>query len=160
MARTQTGKTSNTPSTAPVQARPALGEWVFLKFGRSGAKLIHRLSAVALRTAVLFFDYLLVLFTAVNVLPNVAALVQQGTGVSVDMRIDVVLAGWLIPVIFIAAAILVGEVFVMGRLWRFASRLSRKIERALLRDEPKNTGAASHTKGPVSNRRAKIAAVS
>lgn len=160
MARNQTGRSVDTPSAAPAQARMAPGEWVFLKFGRSGAKLVHRLSAAALRTAVLFFDYLLVLFTAVNVLPNVAAFVQQGTGVTVDMRIDAVLAGWLIPVIFIAAAILVGEVFMMGRLWRFASRLIRRIEQALFRGEPQKAGAAPRKTGSAANRRAKIAAVS
>lgn len=160
MARTQSRRNISTPPVAPAQAKPAPGEWVLLKFGRTGAKLIHRLSAVALRAAVLFFDYLLVLFTAVSVLPNVGALVQQGTGVTVDLRMDAVLAGWLIPVVFIAAAILVGEVFLMGRVWRFASRLIRKMDLALFGNEPQTAGAAPRGRGSASNRRAKIAAVS
>lgn len=161
MARTQINRNSKSPSeTASPATRQSVGDWIFLKFGRLGAKVIHRGAAFALRGVVLFFDYLLVLFTAVNVLPNVAALVQQGTGVTLEMRVDAVIAGWLIPVLFIAAAILVGEVFIMGRLWRFASRMIGKAEQSLFRLDAAESAAPVRGKSTPKNRQIKIAAVS
>jgi hypothetical protein len=88
---------------------------------------------VALLALVLFADYLIVLFTAVNVLPNIAALIQQGTGVTLNARIDAVIAGWLIPVLFIVAAVFVAEIFLMRQLWRSTIKLTRNMGRSLFR---------------------------
>ena len=118
--RTQIEKIHKTPA-APAAGSLTLGDRVYLKFGWPMVKSLHVLATVLLFGLVLLVDYLLVLFTAVSVLPNIAALIQKGTGVTVDMRIDAVIAGWLIPVLFIVAAVLVGEVFLMRRLWRFAA---------------------------------------
>lgn len=98
-----------------------LGDRMYLRFGFPVVRGLHLLATVVVYGLALIVDYLLVLFTAVSVLPNIAALIQKGTGVTVDMRIDAVIAGWLIPVLFIVAAVLVGEIFMMRRLWRFAS---------------------------------------
>lgn len=110
-----------------------LGDRIYLKFGMFGARTLHRIVTVALLALVLFADYLIVLFTAVNVIPNIAALVQQGTGVTLEARLDTVLAGWLIPVLFIVAMVLVAEIFLLRQLWRSAMKLSRRIGASLFR---------------------------
>lgn len=137
MSRTKPSTIRNSPAvTAPSSSSStqlSLGDRVYLKFGRFGTKVIHRLASVALLALVLFVDYLLVLFTAVNVLPNIAVLIQQGTGVTLDARIDAVIAGWLIPVLFIVAAVLVGEIVVMRRLWRFATGVISRMGHSLFR---------------------------
>lgn len=117
----------------PVVSGFTLGDRIYLRFGRFGARTIHRIVTVVLLALVLFADYLIVLFTAVNVIPNIAALVQQGTGVTLEARLDAVLAGWLIPVLFIVAMVLVAEVFLLRQLWRSAMKLTRRIGHSLLR---------------------------
>ncbi|MGY4541214.1 hypothetical protein ACVWY0_001123 [Arthrobacter sp. UYNi723] len=137
MSRTKSSTIRNSPAVSAPSASSSrqltLGDRVYLKFGRFGTKVIHRLASVAVLALVLFVDYLLVLFTAVNVLPNIAVLIQQGTGVTLDARIDAVIAGWLIPVLFIVAAVLVGEIVVMRRLWRFATGVTRRMGQSLFR---------------------------
>jgi hypothetical protein len=118
--RTHIQKIRTSPAAAAAGSL-TLGDRVYLKFGWPMVKSLHVAATALVFGLVLFVDYLLVLFTAVNVLPNIAALIQQGTGVTVEMRIDTVIAGWLIPVLFIVAAVLVGEIFLMRRLWRFAA---------------------------------------
>jgi hypothetical protein len=132
--RTSTRKTSSTPAPAEAGAL-TLADRAYLKFGLPMVRSVHALATVLLFGLVLLADYLIVLFTAVNVLPNIAALVQRGTGVTVDMRIDAVIAGWLLPVLFIIAAVLVGEVFVMRGLWRFAAGRRKALAGWLFRLE-------------------------
>jgi hypothetical protein len=137
MSRTKTRTIRNTPGGVAVPVPTAeiftFGDRVFLKFGPQGTRAIYLFVAFLLLVLVLFVDYLLVLFTAVNVVPNIAVLVQQGTGITPDMRIDAVIAGWLLPVLFIVAAVLVGEVFMMRRLWRFARGFIQSMRRSLFR---------------------------
>lgn len=116
--RTQIEKIHKTPAAA---GSLTLGDRVYLKFGWPMVKAIHVAATALVFGLVLLADYLLVLFTAVSVVPNIGALIQKGTGVTVDMRIDAVIAGWLLPVLFIVAAVLVGEIFLMRRMWRFAA---------------------------------------
>lgn len=165
MSRNQNKKTraaEDKPAGAVV-LNPALtpADRVFLKFGRPGAKLVHQLIAVLLGTAVLFFDYLLVMYTAVSVLPNIAALLQQGTGVTLEMRPDTVIAGWLVPLLFLTAVVLVAEVFLMRRLWRWTRDLSRRVGASLFRLDDKTEKSAPRA-GKVSRlpRPTKITAVS
>jgi hypothetical protein len=136
------GSRPSRPGARPSADSFTLADRVYLKFGRFGTTVIHRLVSVALVALVLVADYLLVLFTAVNVLPNIAVLIQQGTGVTLNARLDMVIAGWLIPVLFIVAAVLVAEIFLMRRLWRAATGLSRTLGRALFALDPHKQMAA------------------
>lgn len=137
MSRIPSSKNRNHPGEATTLAavsRPlTLGDRIFLKLGPQGARAIKLSTALVLFALVMLLDYLIVLFTAVNVLPNIAALIQQGTGVTLEARLDMVIAGWLIPVLFIVAAVLVAEIFLMRRLWRLASFLSQAVGRSLFR---------------------------
>lgn len=134
MSSKKRSRNSNTPSGAVSAAVPAsLGDKIFLKFGRIGTRLIHRILAAALLLLVLFADYLIVLFTAMNLVPNIAVLVQQATGVTLDARLDAVVAGWLLPVLFLVAAVLVAEMFMLRRLWIAATGLIRRMGKAMFR---------------------------
>jgi len=117
---------------------------LYLRFGWPMVKTLHTAVRLLAFGVVLVLDYLLVLFTAVNVIPNIAVLIQRGTGVSIDMRLDAVLAGWLIPVLFIVAAVFVGEIFLMRGLWRFAAAKVRTLGGWLFRlEEEKRSGQRS-----------------
>ena len=137
MSRTTTSKTGTaqdrTLALASSAAPSTFGDRIYLRFGKLGTTVIHRLVSAALLGLVLFADYLIVLFTAVNVLPNIAVLIQHGTGVTLEARMDAVIAGWLIPVLFIAAAVLVAEIFLMRKLWRSATDVTRRLRRSLFR---------------------------
>lgn len=138
--RTQIEKIHKTPA-APAAGSLTLGDRVYLKFGWPMVKALHVLATVLLFGLVLLVDYLLVLFTAVSVVPNIGALIQKGTGVTPDMRIDAVIAGWLLPVLFIVAAVLVGEIFLMRRLWRFAAARLNSLAGWLFRLEAEKRGS-------------------
>lgn len=150
MSRTQTSKNRSTPNGEVVADSPirpvTLGDRIFLKVGHAGAQVVHLFATLLLFALVLFADYLIVLFTAVNVLPNIAVLIQQGTGVTLDARLDAVIAGWLIPVLFIVAAVLVGEIFLMRRLWLFATNRKQAMGRSLFRMEAETQSVASPSK--------------
>ncbi|MFJ2662596.1 hypothetical protein [Arthrobacter koreensis] len=163
MSRNQISRIRSTTSgpKGSVASEPfTVGDRIYLKLGRFGTRMIHRAATVALLALVILADYLLVLFTAVNVLPNIAALVQQGTGVTMDMRIDAAIAGWLLPVLFIAAAVLVGEVFLMRRLWRAARSLLSRMSRSLFRLHDEQTKTPATAQGSPKPRATKIAAAS
>ncbi|KIA73394.1 hypothetical protein ANMWB30_23210 [Arthrobacter sp. MWB30] len=143
MSRNITSRPGATKAATPASSfatSPGLGERVFLRFGRVGSGVLYRLLAVVLAIVVMLLDYLLVMFTAVSVVPNIAVLIQQGTGVTIDARIDAVIAGWLLPVVFIIAAVLIGEVFLMRKLWRIRGRVLHTVGSSLfrLRDEAGN----------------------
>jgi small neutral amino acid transporter SnatA (MarC family) len=165
MSRTKTSTIRNTSAraAAPVPSAGAFtfGDRVFLKFGPQGTRAIYLFMAFLLLALVFFVDYLLVLFTAVNVVPNIAVLIQQGTGVTPEMRIDAVIAGWLLPVLFIVAAVLVGEIFMMRRLGRFARGVRQTMRRSLFRlmAEEKQPAPAVGRAG-LKHRETKIAAAS
>lgn len=127
--------------TAASSASFSAADRLYLRFGWPMVKTLHTVAKLLAFGIVLVIDYLLVLFTAVNVIPNIAVLIQRGTGVSIDMRLDAVLAGWLIPVLFIVAAVFVGEIFLMRGLWRFAAGKLRSLGRWLFRlEEEKRAG--------------------
>lgn len=132
--RTQIDKMPKSTSS-PAAVSLTLGDRLYLKFGWPMVKSLHVATTLLAFGLVLLVDYLLVLFTAVAVVPNLGAMVQKGTGVTVDMRIDAVIAGWLLPVVFIVAAVLVGEVVLMRRLWRFAADRLATLAAALFRLE-------------------------
>lgn len=163
MSRSQISKNRRaaavTAPSVPAAAPLTLGDRLFLKLGRFGTKAVHRLIAAAMVVMVLLADYVLVLFTAVNVVPNIAVLIQQGTGVTMEMRPDAVVAGWLIPVLFIVAAVFVAEIFAMRRLWRFAMERISAMGQAMFRlDGQGNAGTSQHKVSPI--RPAKAKAVS
>jgi hypothetical protein len=140
MKRNQNTKTRTTASTPSSRSGAAstvrdktVGDRIYGKLGALGTGVLYRVVATVLLALVIFLDYVLVLFTAVNMLPNVAVLVQQGTGVSLDSRIDAVVAGWLLPVLFIAAALLVAEIVLMRGLWRLVARFNSSIALYLFR---------------------------
>lgn len=157
ISKNRSASTGATPS-APSAARLTLGDRVFLKLGRFGAKAVYRLISAALLTLVLLADYLLVLFTAVNVVPNIGVLVQQGTGMTMDLRPDAWIAGWLIPVLFIVAAVFVAEIFFMRRLWRFAMGRIKAVRESLFRLAGQESGATQDKVSPI--RRTKTPAAS
>lgn len=169
MSRSKISRIRSTDEGAAAVAatgRLSLGDRLFLRFGRIGAATVHRVALLAMLALVVVLSYLMVLFSAVSIVPNLAVLVQQGTGITLEMRLDAVVAGWLLPVLFLVAALLVAEVFVVRAMWRTARGAGRRLKKALFRLEDAQATVSPSVKAAQSvrpskkARPAKIAAVS
>lgn len=114
-----------------------------LKLGYFGAKAALRIVSVILLLIMALFIYLLVIFTAVSIIPNIAAFIQQGTGIGIDLRLDVVIAGWLLPTVFVVGMVMVAEVAAFRALWRFTTGIIKKMGVALFRIDEEERAAAA-----------------
>lgn len=127
-----------------VAPRPStVADKIRLKLGYFGAQAVYRMASVALLLILAVFIYLLVIFTAVSIIPNIAAFIQQGTGISIDLRPDVVIAGWLLPTVFVVGMLMVAEVVAFKALWRFTTGIIKKMAVALFRIDEEERAAAA-----------------
>lgn len=168
MSRSKISRIRSTDDGAAAAAATgglSLGDRLFLRFGRVGAATVHRVALLAMLALVVVLSYLMVLFSAVSIVPNLAVLVQQGTGITLEMRLDAVVAGWLLPVLFLVAALLVAEVFLVRAMWRTARVAGRRLKKALFRLDAQVKASPSNAAGQAARpgkkaRSTKIAAVS
>ncbi|MEW2413067.1 hypothetical protein AB0953_04995 [Streptomyces sp. NPDC046866] len=83
------------------------------------------------RAVVLLADYLLACITAVVIIPLLGAWLHQQSGASrVALSADGTIAMWLIPLLFLVALLVAGEIVVMRGMWRWATRMIAKIQDA------------------------------
>ena len=73
--------------------------------------------------AVLFAHYVLAFYTAIQVVPTVFGFVKAGTGLTMDMGIDTIIAAWIAPSLFLVALLFVLVLTAMRSLWRLRSRV-------------------------------------
>jgi hypothetical protein len=125
MSTTKTSSHKTTqPATKAIAGEKQPGKTRYLLNG--GLSVIV---TVLIAAAVLLIDYVVAIYTAVSIVPNIAAMIQQATGVTTGMSFDVVVAGWLLPVIFLTALIFAAEVFLMRALWRASRRVNTSLKR-------------------------------
>ncbi|MBK3582441.1 hypothetical protein JHN49_01410 [Streptomyces sp. MBT57] len=83
------------------------------------------------RAIVLLADYLLAIITAVVVIPMLGAWLHQQSGAARGaLSGDGTIAIWLMPLLFLVALIVAGEIVVMRSMWRWATRMIAKIRDA------------------------------
>ncbi|MGW5927733.1 hypothetical protein ACWF2L_15990 [Streptomyces anulatus] len=83
------------------------------------------------RAIVLLADYLLAFTTAVVIIPLLGAWLHQQSGASRgSLSADGTVAMWLMPLLFLVALLVAGEIVVMRGMWRWATRMIAKIRDA------------------------------
>lgn len=129
MARTKTQSQPQTITSAkagPKTRDLSREERLRLRLGDKGYRASVFGVRAGLLVVVVLVDYFIAFFLAVRMVPTLMAAVQQGTGVTTDMPIEVVIAGWIVPCLFLVAVLFVAGLFAMRSVWRFARKLDDK----------------------------------
>ena len=79
-----------------------------------------------------FVSYIVAVFLASEAVPRIAALVQNTSGVSLDQSVDLVVAHWLLPVVFLSAAMFAVMFVALRSLWRFQRRWAWHLDAVLV----------------------------
>lgn len=98
---------------------------------RAGTPGLVRAAAIRLATALV--DYVLVLVTALSIIPMVGAYLHQQSGTSLGSpTASGTIAVWLVPFLFVVVVLAVAEIAFMRWLWRVGSARIARIKRARL----------------------------
>lgn len=98
----------------------------FLRGKTGPVSLVLATKAVTL-AAVLGLYYVIVLFSAVQVVPLVMGFVKSGTGVTLDMPIETVLSVWVVPALFLVALVYALVIVTIRSLWRLRKRTINRV---------------------------------
>lgn len=133
-----TAKTTKSRTATPKGRDLTRGEAIRLRWGAGGAKGLYVAGRAGLVVLVSALIYLLAMYVSVKVVPNTMVMVQRGTGIPSDADFPLLLAGWIVPSVFMIGLVFVLTVVVMRGLWRWQLRQGKKLRRALV-DEPAET---------------------
>lgn len=93
--------------------------------------------------------YALLVATATNGLPFIAAFLANSAGITDKTRVDVTVAVWLIPLLFLSGMVFYAEVKLIPVVWRYFGRVAERaaswpfmMSKQQL-DEKNDLGAAS-----------------
>lgn len=90
------------------------------------AAIVLAVQAVSL-AALIFVFYVIAFFAAVRVVPLTLGFIKDGSGVTMDMSVETVVAGWIAPALFLLA-LLFGLVWVvMRKLWQLRRDLIWRV---------------------------------
>lgn len=116
-------------------ARPPLGARIRSRLGRSGTRVLLTVVLSGLRFGAGAIIYVLGMFAAVTVVPNVFLMVSGGSGVGPSSPLEVQLTYWLVPSLFLIGLIFVLVLVAARWLWRAQRRMAAKARRSLLGEE-------------------------
>ncbi|WP_284982431.1 hypothetical protein [Arthrobacter sp. efr-133-TYG-118] len=79
--------------------------------------------AIVIRAATLVVDYLLVMVTAVCIIPMIGLYLHQASGAAQnELTTSGTVALWIVPLLFVVTLLAVAEIALMRWLWRAGSR--------------------------------------
>ncbi|KIF04486.1 hypothetical protein PL81_18340 [Streptomyces sp. RSD-27] len=123
-------KTTAKPEKEPKASKPRTG-WRRLAPRNQAGGFSVVVWAGFFRAVVLLADYLLACITAVVIIPLLGAWLHRQSGASrVALSADGTIAMWLMPLLFLVALLVAGEIVVMRGMWRWATRMIAKIQDA------------------------------
>ncbi|MBB6121579.1 hypothetical protein [Nocardiopsis algeriensis] len=126
---------------------PSLGTRIRARVGDSGARSVLVAVRAGLAIASGLAGYVLAMFAAVTVVPNLFVVVSTGTGVGPTSPLELQLMHWLAPSLFLIGLVFVLVLVAVRSLWSAQRRLGDKARSALLGDEadpaPATDGAGS-----------------
>lgn len=127
-------ESSSTRATAAESATRELtrGQSIRMRWGAGGAKGLYVAARAGLWVLSGAVIYLLAMYVSVKVVPNVMVMVQRGTGVPSDADLPLLLAGWIVPSVFMLGLIFVLAVTVMRGIWRWQRRQAQKLRGSLV----------------------------
>ncbi len=131
------GQTNSTGTRTRAVARMSFApRWVRIKMATP--VLVW---AIAIRLATILIDYLLVLTTALSVIPMLGAYLHRQSGASSgDPTASGAIALWLVPFLFVVVLLAVAQVAFMRWLWRTGTARIAAIKRARLHDQTRDLG--------------------
>jgi uncharacterized membrane protein len=112
-----------------------LGTRIRARVGESGARSVLAAVRAGLVVASGLVSYVLAMFVAVTVVPNLFVVVSTGTGVGPSSPLELQLVHWLAPSLFLIGLVFVLVLVVVRSLWLAQRRLGERARRALLGDE-------------------------
>lgn len=116
-------------------ATSSLGARIRARLGQGGAHSLMLTTRIGLMVLSGLAGYVVAMFAAVTVVPNIFLMVATGTGVGPASPLETQLAHWLAPSLFLIGLAFVLVLVVVRWLWRAQRRLSEKARRALLGEE-------------------------
>lgn len=131
----QKSDSQRTTEGEPTEQNGAAVSWgtrIRARLGPSGARSV----LMAVRAGLMFVSasagYVVAMFAAVTVVPNVFLMVAAGTGIGPASPLEMQLAHWLTPSLFLIGLIFVLVLMVVRWLWRVQRRLAAKARHSLL----------------------------
>lgn len=147
---TSTKKTTTSPRQSP-PPRPSrtdastpaktdalpLGERIRLRLEPFAKPIV--LALQLLRLVVSFvLDYALAFTVATMLVPGVFATLAATAGLQEGDSIDLVIAGWIAPSLFLTLVLLVGTLWVMRGIWRLLGRPITRVKRVFALEDQDN----------------------
>ncbi|MFE1170359.1 hypothetical protein [Nocardiopsis sp. NPDC058789] len=112
-----------------------LGARIRARLGQSGAGSLLVFARAGLMLGTGAIIYVVAMFAAVTVVPNVFLMVSGGSGIGPSSPLEMQVTYWLTPALFLNGLIFVLVVVVARWLWRAQRRLGEKARRSLLGEE-------------------------
>lgn len=111
-------KAATTAAKAPTKRRPLA---VATKGVRTGLPVA--VWATVIRTATLIVDYLMVMVTAVGIIPMIGLYLHQASGAAQsELTTSGTVALWVVPFLFVVTLLALAEITLMRWLWRAGGR--------------------------------------
>lgn len=86
--------------------------------------------AVVVRGVIILVDYIVVMVTAMNVIPTIGVWLHQQSPVNLgQVTVDGVIALWVMPFVFVVVMIIIGELWVLRWWWRAGTWVIARFRR-------------------------------
>lgn len=125
-------KDERTDPTDAVVMDGSVSQRLRARTGVGFRKMLLTMWAALLAIAVIMVSYVLAMFVAVRLVPNAISSVQQGTGITTEMPLELVLAAWAAPSGFLVLLLLVLTVTIIRWITAQAKRAHRAAREKLL----------------------------
>lgn len=122
-------KEAQTSSTLP------LGDRIRIRWGAGGAKALYGFIRGVLLGATVLLSWILALFAASNVAPNLMLVISETSGLKADAAFDQVLVSWVAPSLVLILLLTALVIAVVAWLWKTQIKLGAKARRALLGED-------------------------
>lgn len=122
-------KEAQTSSTLP------LGDRIRIRWGAGGAKALYGFIRGVMLAATVFASWILALFAASNVAPNLMLVISETSGLKADAAFNQVLVSWIAPSLVLILLLTALVIAVVAWLWKTQIKLGAKARRALLGED-------------------------
>lgn len=122
-------KEAQTSSTLP------LGDRIRIRWGAGGAKALYGFIRGVLLGATVLLSWILALFAASNVAPNLMLVISETSGLKADAAFNQVLVSWVAPSLVLILLLTALVIAVVAWLWKTQIKLGAKARRALLGED-------------------------
>lgn len=112
-----------------------LGDRIRIRWGLNGAKAVLGFVRGGLLLFTVVFSWILALFAATNVAPNLMFVVSETSGLKSNAAFDQVLVSWIAPSLVLILLLTALVIAVVAWVWKAQRRLGDRARRALLGED-------------------------